>query len=71
MATKVLDPVTYLLRDVDAQLWARFKARAESNGQPMRTALLQLVEVYAAGQVAIDQHTTTTTTVRVRKGGAR
>jgi hypothetical protein len=37
---------TYLLRDVDAELWEKVKARAATEGRNMRWVLLRLLESY-------------------------
>ncbi|HEY6362266.1 MAG TPA: hypothetical protein VIX63_14230 [Vicinamibacterales bacterium] len=45
------DTTTYLLRDIDADLWARFKARSEEDGMAMRTLILRLVAAYADDEI--------------------
>jgi hypothetical protein len=44
-------PQTYLLRDVDGELWRRVKAQAATDGVPLRTVVLELLERYADGRV--------------------
>ncbi len=41
----------YILRNIDDGLWARFKARAQSEGMPMRALILKLVGMYADGKI--------------------
>jgi hypothetical protein len=43
----------YLLRGINAEEWARFRERADADGIPMRTILLQLANAYAAGEIAL------------------
>jgi hypothetical protein len=52
------DTQTYLLREIDPEMWARFKARADTEGISMREAILTLAEGFADG--ALDIHTTRT-----------
>jgi hypothetical protein len=44
---------SYILRNIDPALWARFKARSEAEGIPMRALVLLLVEAYADGKVSV------------------
>lgn len=44
---------SYILRNIDPDLWARFKARSEAEGIPMRALVLLLVEAYADGKVNV------------------
>lgn len=46
---------TYLLRDVDGELWRRAKAQAAADGIKggMRTVLVELLERYADGAVRV------------------
>ena len=37
---------SYLLRRIDPDLWAQFKARAESEGRQLRWVLLALIRRY-------------------------
>jgi hypothetical protein len=37
---------SYMLRAIDPDLWARFRARAEREGRPLRALLLALIERY-------------------------
>jgi len=41
----------YLLRDIDARLWARVKARADADGRSLRGLIIWLLTRYAAGKV--------------------
>jgi len=43
----------YILRNIDAGLWARFKARSEQDGIPMRSVILLLIEAYADKKVGL------------------
>lgn len=47
--------VDYLLRGVDAQTWAQVQTRAEQASLPVRQVLLQLVDAYARGAIAVEQ----------------
>lgn len=38
---------SYMLRDVDAELWRRFRARAAADGQGLKAIVLALVRWYA------------------------
>lgn len=44
---------SYILRTIDPDLWARFKARAEADGIPMRALILMLIDWYASGKIDI------------------
>jgi len=37
---------TYLLRDVNYDLWQAFKTRAQSEGHPLRWVILTLISYY-------------------------
>lgn len=41
------DQVDYALRAVDRDLWNRVKARAASEGRPIRFVLIEFLKVYA------------------------
>lgn len=43
--------MTYLLRDVDGDLWARVKARAARDRYSMRDVILRLLRAYVAGRI--------------------
>jgi hypothetical protein len=43
----------YILRNIPPDLWARFKARSEADGIPMRALVLLLIEAYADGKVSV------------------
>ena len=43
--------LNYMLRDMNPQLWARVKARSESEGIPLRAIILKLLEMYAEQRV--------------------
>lgn len=44
---------SYILRSIDPDLWARFKARSEAEGIPMRPLILLLIEAFVDGKVSI------------------
>lgn len=44
---------SYILRNIDPDLWARVKARSETEGIPLRAVILKLLESYAAGKVGL------------------
>jgi hypothetical protein len=52
-ADATTDTKTYLLRDVDAEVWRAASARAKADGVPMRTALVYLLTAYAEGSVTL------------------
>lgn len=41
----------YILRNIDPDLWAKVKARAASEGRPLRWLILKLLELYASRKV--------------------
>jgi hypothetical protein len=43
----------YLIRNIDPDIWARFKARSEHEGVPMRVLLLLLIEAYADKKISV------------------
>lgn len=43
----------YILRNIDEQLWADFKAGSKRDGIPMRALILKLVELYNLGKINI------------------
>jgi hypothetical protein len=43
----------YILRNIPADLWTRFKARSEAEGIPMRALVLLLIEAYAEGKISV------------------
>jgi hypothetical protein len=49
---------SYILRSIDPDLWARFKARSEDEGIPMRALILLLIEAYADGRVSVSMRRT-------------
>ena len=51
---------SYILRDIPADLRARWRARAEAQSLPMRTVLLALIEMYAEGRVDVSSTVTAT-----------
>lgn len=57
---------SYILRDIDAAVWKRFRARAGAQGIAARSALLGLIAAYAEGALDVEQQTTTTTQVVAR-----
>jgi plasmid stability protein len=42
--------MTYLLRDIDPELWTRVKVRAAREGVSMRAVLIRLLRAYVAGR---------------------
>ena len=42
--------MTYLLRNIDPNLWARVKVRAAKDRVPIRTVLLRLLRAYVRGR---------------------
>ena len=61
----------YLLRGIDPAEWARFRARADAEGIPMRTILLQLATAYADGAIELRPRTLTPAEKAVRTRHAR
>jgi len=55
--------ITYLLRNIDRELWAQFSERATSEGRTLRGVLLLLVQQYVRHGIQADATTTR------RKGG--
>lgn len=47
---------SYILRNIDPDLWERFKARAEREQIPMRVLILKLIAAYADGRVSVTAH---------------
>lgn len=41
-------PAVYVLRDIDPQLWARVKARADEEQRTLKAAMTRLLQAYAA-----------------------
>src|SRR5437667_6037365 len=46
---------SFILRDVPAVLWRSVKARSESDHVPLRSVFLQLLLMYATGQVPLSR----------------
>jgi hypothetical protein len=67
---KAADPVTYLLRNVDADVWSRLRARADADGVSIRDALIALADAYGDGAFTI-RTTSTTTVERARRRNVR
>lgn len=44
---------SYILRDAPKDLWERVKARAKEDGFPLRTVILKILAMYAAGELVI------------------
>jgi hypothetical protein len=44
---------SYILRNIDPDLWERVKARSQTEGIPLRAIILKLLEMYGAGKVSI------------------
>jgi plasmid stability protein len=42
--------VTYLIRDIDPDLWTRVKVRAAREGESIRSVLIRLLRAYVAGR---------------------
>lgn len=69
MAPRTAQPDgTYLLRGIDREKWARFKAKAEADDIPMSDLILLLAEAYTDGQITLG---TRTLSNRRRRNGAR
>lgn len=47
--------MTYLLRDIDQDIWARVKAQAKIDHMTAKDVLLELVKAYASGEVIISK----------------
>lgn len=46
---------TYILRDLDAGPWTRFKEQAHKDGWPLRPLFLQLMADYADGKLTLSK----------------
>ncbi len=44
---------TYLLRDLDDQMWERMRARAKQDGATIKDVLLALIVAYAHKRVSV------------------
>lgn len=42
---------SYILRDIDPDLWSRVKSRATAEGRSLRGLILWLLALYAQGRV--------------------
>jgi hypothetical protein len=42
---------SYILRNIDADLWERVKARASEDGRSLRGLIMWLLEKYAEGKI--------------------
>ena len=51
---------SYILRTINPELWARVKARSESDQIPLRAIILALLEMYADKRVNVKTSITTT-----------
>jgi hypothetical protein len=49
---------SYILRKINPELWARFKARSESEGIPMRALMLLLIKAYADHDITLQAERT-------------
>jgi hypothetical protein len=49
---------SYILRKINPELWARFKARSESEGIPMRALMLLLIKAYADREINLQAERT-------------
>ena len=45
--------MAYILRNIDPDLWARVKARAQQDGMPLRAVILKLLALYGTGELVI------------------
>ncbi len=54
--------MTYLLRDIDQDIWARVKAQAKTDHMTAKDVLLELVKAYASGEVIISKPAPTAST---------
>jgi hypothetical protein len=68
-STNAAEPLTYLLRDIDAEMWTRFRERAAADGFTARALLLYLARAYADGDVTTQLQLAPPT--RRRKGNAK
>jgi len=44
---------SYILRNIPIELWSTVKARAASEGAPLRQVILQLLRAYAEGRISL------------------
>lgn len=51
----MLSHMTYLLRDIDQDIWARVKAQAKADNMTAKDVMLELVKAYASGEVIISK----------------
>lgn len=51
---------TYILRTIPPELWARVKARSESDQIPLRAVILALLDLYASRRVDVTSSTVAT-----------
>jgi hypothetical protein len=49
---------SYILRTIPPELWARFKARSEQEGIPMRALMLLLIKAYADREINLQAERT-------------
>ncbi len=47
--------MTYLLRDIDQDVWSRVKAQAKSDNMTAKDVMLELIKAYALGEVIISR----------------
>ncbi len=52
---------TYLLRDLDDQMWERVRARAKQDGATIKDVLLALIVAYADERVSVTATTAAAT----------
>lgn len=53
----ILQRMTYLLRDIDPDTWARVKTQAKADQMTAKDVMLELVKAYADGEVIIGKPT--------------
>jgi len=44
---------SYILRNIDPELWAKVKARSEQDGLPLRAVILGLLEQYGEHGITV------------------
>lgn len=43
----------YILRHIDPDLWAKVKAKAQSDQMPVKAVILKLLALYAEGEIVM------------------
>lgn len=52
---EMVPPIGFILRDIDRELWQRFKAYCALRGQSMRAVLLDLITRVVNGEIDLDK----------------